>query len=182
MKKKIVLLCLGLIGCQETTVRKPIYQSKDDFLNSSVTRNKKLNNQQQFLFQQIALRDSFEFKPSPEGYWFTISESNNNNTIKPSTGDQVIFEYSIQSIENRHIYEKNELGEISYIVDKEEILPILRYAVKELSVGESGIFLVPSYLAHGYLGDGEKIGINEPLRLIINLKELKKINPSSVSK
>jgi FKBP-type peptidyl-prolyl cis-trans isomerase len=41
-------------------------------------------------------------------------------------------------------------------------------------LGEIGVFLFPSYLCYGYQGDGEKIGINQPLRFTIELLKLEK--------
>ena len=43
--------------------------------------------------------------------------------------------------------------------------------------GDVAVFLFPSYLCFGYLGDGEKIGINQPLRFTIEMLKIeKKIN------
>ena len=60
------------------------------------------------------------------------------------------------------------------VIYKEDLLPALRYAIKDLSLGDIGVFLMPSFLGYGYQGDGDKIGINQPLRLTIQLKDLKK--------
>ena len=62
---------------------------------------------------------------------------------------------------------------ITYVVDKEEIIPALRYGIKELRAEESGVFLMPSFLCYGYQGDGEKIVPNQPLIIEINLISLK---------
>jgi len=35
------------------------------------------------------------------------------------------------------------------------------------------VFLFPSYLCYGYQGDGEKIGMNQPLKFTIKLLKLK---------
>ena len=75
-----------------------------------------------------------------------------------------------------------ELGEVNYLVDKEDLLPALRYAIKELKETEIGVFLMPSFLGFGYQGDGDKIGINQPLRFTIQLNSLKKTSTRVDSK
>jgi FKBP-type peptidyl-prolyl cis-trans isomerase len=40
--------------------------------------------------------------------------------------------------------------------------------------GDVAVFLFPSYLCFGYQGDGDKIGINQPLRFTIELLKLEK--------
>ena len=72
------------------------------------------------------------------------------------------------------LYNEEELGTVSFLVDQEDVIPALREGVKYLSEGNSGIFLFPSHLCYGYQGDREKIGSNQPLRITINLLTLKK--------
>ena len=91
-------------------------------------------------------------------------------------GDKVEFIYNIFDIKGNDIYEDDNLKPISYVVDKEEIIPALRFAIKELKVGENGSFLIPSFLGYGYQGDGEKIISNQPLIMEINLISLTNIN------
>ena len=67
------------------------------------------------------------------------------------------------------LYDRETLGRVSYQVDEEDILPALREGVKLMKVGEVVVFLFPSYLCYSYQGDGEKIGINQPLRFEISL-------------
>jgi len=66
------------------------------------------------------------------------------------------------------------LGEVSFFLDQKNLIPALREGVKYLRPEEIGVFLFPSYLCYGYRGDGEKIGINQPLRFTIELLKLEK--------
>jgi len=174
MRKIIYILVLIVVGCAEQEARKPIYRSNDKGMGQSIDRNKKINKQQQLLFKKIMDKDSLlTYTSSPVGYWYAY-KNKTNNTLKPLRGDRVKFNYTIQTIEGEILYDEIELGTVDYLVDKEELLPALRYAVKDLSKGDIGVFLMPSYLGYGYQGDGEKIGINQPLRFTIQLRDLKK--------
>lgn len=178
----LIVTLLFLISCQEQEARKPLYQSSSNGMGQSIERNKKINAQQQEMFQQLMEKDSLlNFTSSPVGYWYAYQRKSNNEA-QPKRGDQVKFIYSIQKLDGTIIYDQMELGTVDYLVDKEELLPALRYAVKDLSEGDIGVFLVPSFLGYGYQGDGEKVGINQPLRFTIQLIDLKQNSTPKDSK
>ena len=65
------------------------------------------------------------------------------------------------------IYSFKELGPVEYAIDQEDLLPALREGLRLLQPEDVAVFLFPSYLCYSYQGDGQKIGINQPLRFII---------------
>ena len=176
MKKIYALLTLLLLltSCNEPEARRPIYRSDNSEIRGSIDRNKKINAAQQLLFKRVMKKDSsLVFVSTPAGYWKAVQQKA-AKAAPPKTGDFVSFNYKIQTIEGEILYDEMELGTVEYLVDKEELLPALRYAVKDLSLGEVGTFLMPSFLCYGYQGDKEKIGINQPLRLTLQLKSIKR--------
>jgi gliding motility-associated peptidyl-prolyl isomerase len=183
MRKSILVISLFLLfACAEQEARKPIYRSNDKGMGQSIDRNKKINAQQQELFKKTIEKDStLTYYASPVGYWYAY-KNKTQATVKPTRGDMVKFNYTIQTLNGNIIYDEMELGAIDYLVDKEELLPALRYAVKDLSMGDIGVFLMPSYLGYGYQGDGEKIGINQPLKFTIQLTDIKKTSNPKDSK
>lgn len=167
------LAFITLVSCQEPSPRKPTFQSNQLKIQASVERNKKINQSQQRLIAEAIKKDSLlNYQSSAYGYWFAI-EKKAPTLSKPKTGDEVVFRYKIQNLSGETLYDEMELGNVNYLVDKEDLLPALRYAVKELKETEIGVFLVPSFLGYSYQGDGEKIGINQPLRFTIQLNSLK---------
>ena len=172
--KAFLLVVLFSASCSQQEARRPIYRSDNSEIRTSINRNKKINAAQQLRFKQVMKKDSsLAFVSTPAGYWKAIQQK----AAKPSppkTGDLVSFNYKIQTLEGEILYDELELGTVDYLVDKEELLPALRYAVKDLSLGEVGTFLMPSFLCYGYQGDEEKIGINQPLRITLQLKSIKK--------
>ena len=175
MKKIIPILMISLFSCEEPVPRKPRYQSNSSTIQASVERNKKINKIQQVLIQNAIKKDSGStYVSASAGYWY--KKINLTNDQKPQPGDEVSFVYSIKTLTGEPIYDELDLGEVNYLVDKEDLLPALRYAVKDLRVNETGVFLVPSFLGYSYQGDGDKIGINQPLQFTIKLLDLKKQN------
>ena len=161
-------------ACSNQEARKPINLKQNNFLKQSAKKNKKLFSHEQKLIQKAIRTDSSSiYKKSKSGFWYTYLIKTKN--LKPKTGDKVKFNYFIQDLEKNILYNE-KLDTITYFVDKEEILPGLRKAIKILSEGEIAVFLFPSYLCYGYQGDGEKVGINQPLRFTVNLISIKKNN------
>tara|TARA_B110000263_G_scaffold240622_1_gene243984 strand:- start:1180 stop:1710 length:531 start_codon:yes stop_codon:yes gene_type:complete len=170
--KKLTLFCfiITLLSCLDIEPRKPLNKKNITFFQSSIERNKKIKKYQEILFKSIINKSSEDFFYSSYGFWYTFKVKN-QSVEKPNSGDQVIFSYQIEDVNGKIIYTESSLGTVTYRVDKEDLLPALREGVKVLKKGEIASFLFPSYLCHGYMGDGEKIGINQPLKITINLLE-----------
>ena len=179
MKKLFFFFLINIffcLGCDQTKSREPLNSHKNDFLSKSVIRNIQINKREENSFLKIIEKDSkSKYNISNKGFWFKILKSSEKN-LKPKTGDEVEFFFNIFDLNGNDIYKDDNFDPIKYVVDKEELLPALRYGIKELRTEETGIFLMPSFLCYGYQGDGEKIIPNQPLIIEINLISLKTSN------
>ena len=179
MKKLFFFFLINIffcLGCDQTESRGPLNSNKNDFLSKSVIRNIQINKREEISFLKIIEKDSkSKYNISNKGFWFKILKSSEKN-LKPKTGNEVEFFFNIFDLNGNDIYKDDNFDPIKYVVDKEELLPALRYGIKELRTEETGIFLMPSFLCYGYQGDGEKIIPNEPLIIEINLISLKTSN------
>lgn len=72
------------------------------------------------------------------------------------------------------IYKVDDIGLVEHAVDKSQLFPGLRNAVKLLRKGEKATFIFPSGQAYGYKGDNDKIGPNIPIKSSVHLLEIKK--------
>lgn len=176
MKKKFFFIIINILlvtSCIQTKSREPVNSINKSFLSKSVKRNIDIQKKEEVFFLKIIEEDSkSKYILSNKGFWFKILKSSKKK-LKAKSGDEVEFIYNILDIKGNDIYIDDNLKPIKYVVDKEEIIPALRYGIKELKVGESGLFLMPSFLSYGYQGDGEKIIPNQPLIIEINLISLK---------
>ena len=161
------------MSCVQTKSRQPISSDNNSFLSTSAYRNIDIQKKEKMIFLKIIEEDSkSKYIVSNKGFWFKILKSS-KKIMKPKSGDEVEFFYNILDIKGNDIYNDDNLKPIKYVVDKEEIIPALRHGIKELKIGESGFFLMPSFLGYGYQGDGEKIIPNQPLIIQIDLISLK---------
>jgi gliding motility-associated peptidyl-prolyl isomerase len=75
---------------------------------------------------------------------------------------------------NDTIYSKEDIGTLTYKVDKQDLFPGLRNSIKLLKENESATFLFPSSLSYGYHGDNNKIGVNVPIKSTITILNIDK--------
>ena len=160
-------------SCTRLEPRKPLNEKKTSFLDASVIRNKRQYDLEQQLFKTVMKRDTtLAYQSSQYGFWYAFKSQSATKNPLPQKGDRVLFDYEIADLNGTLLYSKEELGQITYYVDEEELLPALREGIRMMRPGEEVVFLFPSYLCFGYLGDGEKIAINQPLRFTISLLSL----------
>ena len=178
--KHHILIAFGLVlafsSCQkQAEVRTPISQSGGEYIKESAKRNQLIVTDELKAIQQYIQNDSLhKYYQSEAGFWHKYLKANIRDTITPQTGDVVNISFSIKNLHNELIYDTSETSPNVYVVDKQEIMPGLRRAIKIMRAEERIVFLFPSHLGYGFIGDKERIGSNQP---IICEVYLEKINP-----
>ena len=162
-------------ACGESEPRRPINKQKQIFLKESAKRNKSKRKIEQNLFDLVIKKDTtLRFNSSPLGFWYAFKKKGEIPAKRPIKGDRVTFKYRIEDLNQNLLYDEDQLGLVSFHVDQEDLIPALREGVKYMSERDVAVFLFPSYLCFGYQGDGEKIGINQPLRFTIEMLKIEK--------
>ncbi|HEY9221196.1 MAG TPA: gliding motility-associated peptidyl-prolyl isomerase GldI [Lutibacter sp.] len=167
------------VSCANPIPRKPVLGKTNTFLKESVILNKTMNASEENAFRALMEKDSLtEYLASTNGFWYTYNQKNPDSYL-PEVGDQLLFTYDVFDINNTLIYSAEEIGEQTYIVDKQEIVEGLRNGLKLMGDGEVVTFLFPSHKAYGYIGDSNKIEINQPLIFKVQLIKINKKNESN---
>lgn len=165
------LISLG-ISCQELPARKALNKSQEVFLKQSALRNKDRYETESKALKAAAEQDSLHpYKKGAKGYYYSLSGGKRTGINHPKKGDWVAVDYQIENLGGKVLYTFEEVETENFLVDREDVLPALREGVKHLKNGEVGVFLFPSYLCYGYQGDGDKIGVSQPLKIYIHLLE-----------
>jgi gliding motility-associated peptidyl-prolyl isomerase len=169
MKKMgLLFFLIYCCGCSQLEPREPLNKKKTQFLENSAQRNKKLLLEEERLLFQSAQNDSLlNFQKSDAGYLYAYIKKAPATIPPPKKGDKVRFQYQIEDLQKTLLYDKSSLGIVDYAIDVEELLPALREGLRIMKPNEVVVFLFPSYLCYSYQGDGDKIGINQPLRFTI---------------
>ncbi|MGB3152236.1 MAG: gliding motility-associated peptidyl-prolyl isomerase GldI, partial [Maribacter sp.] len=162
-------------GCKGPEPRRPVQRKSGSFFKESIERNRKLLQAEEQKIKGIIKNDSLKhYINSSSGSWYYYLAVNDTATYTPNINDVVVMNYDILTLDNDTIYSQEEIGNISYRVDKQELFKGLRDAVKLLKVNEKATFLFPSSLAYGYHGDNNKIGTNVPLKSTVSILKIEK--------
>lgn len=176
MKRNIVLFLLVLVlnSCKETEARRPKQHSTTNFYKELIAKNKKLNTREKRFLESLIAKDTLNsYQASSTGFWYTYIKKDTLEKPFAKTKDMVTIEYAINDINGKTLYEKQTR---TYKVDKEDFIPALQDGIKLMKQGETVTFVIPSYRAFGVTGDGNKIGINQPIKSTITLINIKQEN------
>jgi FKBP-type peptidyl-prolyl cis-trans isomerase len=101
------------------------------------------------------------------GLRYQIIQENEGTKVEP--GDSVDVEMKITLLNNEVCYETDSTDFDQFLVDRSQIESGIQEGVKYMKEGEKAIFILPSNLAHGLLGDFEKIPPMSPIVVYLDL-------------
>jgi FKBP-type peptidyl-prolyl cis-trans isomerase len=100
-------------------------------------------------------RRGIDMQMTQSGLWFMITDSGAGNLIK--TDDRILIEYNCELLDGTEVYSSVDKGPREIVIGKTNTEAGLDEGLRMLRGGSEAFFIIPSYLAHGLLGDGEKI-------------------------
>ncbi|MCK5815544.1 MAG: gliding motility-associated peptidyl-prolyl isomerase GldI [Flavobacteriaceae bacterium] len=171
----VTFILFLLISCSNPEARRPISHHTDSYLKKSIQRNKQINAFEEEAIKYYIAQDSTNiYSSSTTGYWFRYLERNEElEGVNPKFEDTIIFNYEISDLNNEVLYSYDELGEVTYKIDKENLESGLQDGLKIMREQDEIMFLFPSYKAFGILGDKEKVGMNQSLIYKVKLIKIK---------
>jgi len=181
MKNNVFKAFIGilLISCANPVPRNPVVIKSGSYMEQSVSLNKLLIESEEQTIKELVNLDSINpYSASPLGFWYTHT-SKSTAVYFPKFGDKVEYIYEILDLNNSKIYSFEEIGKQSYVIDQQEIIEGLRDGLKIMNEGDEVTFLFPSHKLYGYVGDKNKIDINQPLIYKVQLIKINKKNESN---
>jgi FKBP-type peptidyl-prolyl cis-trans isomerase len=106
-------------------------------------------------------RKQLRMEMSPTGLWFQIVNEGVGDKI--AVNDIVSFEYRCDLLDGTEIYSSEESGPKRIRIGQTDIERGLDEGLRMLRNKGEARFIIPSYLAHGLIGDGNRI----PARAIL---------------
>ncbi len=166
----IIVFFIVFISCKGIEARRPKQHVTTNFYKEVLKKNKELNKIEQKKISYLISKDTVNvYKTSSNGFWYTYIKKDTLNTVTPKLDDTVTLSFNITSLNDDVIYEQQE---VTYKVDKEDFIPGLQEGVKLMKEGESVLFIIPSYIAYGVTGDGNKIGMSTPIKSTLKLIQI----------
>jgi FKBP-type peptidyl-prolyl cis-trans isomerase len=75
--------------------------------------------------------------------------------VKP--GQWALVRYRMELLNGDTAYTSNPEGPEGFLVEEDNVESGLHEAIQQLSVGDSAIIIIPSYRAHGLIGDQDRV-------------------------
>ncbi len=178
MKIKLIYLLfflLFVIGCKESVQKtnKPLDENelKEPLMNAN-QEAVRLEDEDIDLYIK---RQQMNAIRTETGLRYQITKQGNGKLIKNK--DIVTLSFQTFSINGELLYSSDKSGEKVMEIDKNNEIQALDEMLKMLNVGAEAHMVIPSHLAYGLAGDGDKI--RQRIPIVMKIKVLKVKNSST---
>ncbi|MFP4025930.1 MAG: FKBP-type peptidyl-prolyl cis-trans isomerase [Thiohalospira sp.] len=171
----ILILIFSLIFFSCNNKKKDIDQD-DQKQNYSKESLEKIN--QMLLEKDIEViknyieRRGWDMNMTEAGLWYMIYKDGSGEKIEED--DYIKLNYSVWLIDGTLCYSSDSLGSKSFIVGKGGVEAGLEQGVLMLKKGSKARFIMPPHLAHGLIGDNNKIPARATIIYDLEIVDVKK--------
>ena len=157
---------LFFIACTSDGPEKPV--SIDHVKENLVRANQLLRQKESDAIDAKVRNLGWKMEASGTGLRFLFAEHGKGDSAL--LGCTAKINYSISLLETGDIcYSSDSTGPIGFVVGRDYVETGLHEAIQMMRVGDKAIFILPSHLAHGLLGDWDKIPPLSPVVYKIEL-------------
>ncbi|MBO7459897.1 MAG: FKBP-type peptidyl-prolyl cis-trans isomerase [Bacteroidales bacterium] len=132
-------------------------QKKDSLENL----NRYLVSQEKEAINEYILNSGVDFEKTGTGLCYRIINQGDSKLIK--TGDIIVLDYELRLLNGDLIYSTDESGKKVFVVGHGGVESGLEEAILHLHRGDEAEIIIPSHLAYGLAGDGDRIPIRSTL-------------------
>ena len=160
-KKLLIINCslfivLFLFACNgNNNTKQWTMLDEQQLREKSIEVNKDLVKRLQDTIAQYAEKNNWDMQKTGSGLWYAITRSGNSDTIQRN--DLVQIAYTVSLLNGTLCYSSDSLGLKNIKVGQGGVESGIEEALRMLTLGDSARLLVPPHLAHGLLGDQNKI-------------------------
>ena len=153
----ILLVALGISSCSDghkKTTKKTNIQSKE-FQDKLIEANKMYVKRESDEIDQYVAYHGWHMITTGTGLRYMITKKGTGEAAVPEK--QAKVNYKISLLDGTLCYSSDLTGPKIFVVGKDNVESGLHEGIQLLHVGDKAIFILPSHLAHGLLGDENKI-------------------------
>ena len=89
-------------------------------------------------------------------------------------GDIVTMNYTVSLMDGTECYSSKESGPKEFMVGQDDLESGIHKGVQLIKTGDHCLFMIPSHMAHGLLGDYKKIPPQSPIVYDVEIRSVKK--------
>ncbi len=153
----LCVLTLHFVSCDNIGSKNDQSQSidKKDLQETLIDANMKFLAQESDAIDDYITNNNLDVIKTGTGLRYQIFRSGDGDLIQK--GDLITIDYKIESLKGDLIYSSANDGLKSFVVGKGGVESGLEEAVLKMKKNSEAILILPSHLAHGYVGDGNRI-------------------------
>ena len=107
------------------------------------------------IIQNYIERKELSMKESSTGLWYHIKKEGSGELIRDN--NKVTIAYKCTLLDGTKCYSSDVMGPKEIVPGKTDIEQGLYEGLRMLKPGAEAVFIIPPFLAHGLIGDGNKI-------------------------
>lgn len=151
-----MIIALLFFSCDNVKNKKESQHIDDKQLELSLEEmNRKMLQYESELIDNYIEKNNLKVIKTGTGLRYQIFNEGDGNLIKK--GDVVTLEYELSLLSGELLYSSENDGNKVFLVSRGGVETGLEEAVLKLKNNSEAILILPSHLAHGLLGDGNKI-------------------------
>ena len=158
------------LSCNNSTTTGVIQNSstKTEETDPFVLGNKKIVELENEEIDLIIKHYQWKMTQTNTGLRYEITKKGVGKNIEK--GETVFLEYSMMLLNGEKVYNSKEEGVKKFVVEKSEEIAALHEAVQLMNKGAEARLIIPSHLAYGVSGDGNKIMPYQTLIMKVKIK------------
>lgn len=170
MRSAIILGILAAMGCGDRDGRVPSTQRQQPTQESLIEENKEALRLEEKDIKRYVDRSGLPFQTTARGVRFVILRDSPGATAGP---DQwATLNYRLELLSGDTAYATEPGKPETFKVEMDDVESGLHEGVQLLSPGDSAILIIPSYRAHGLIGDQDRIPMRSSLVYRVGLVKL----------
>jgi FKBP-type peptidyl-prolyl cis-trans isomerase FkpA len=165
----ILFLVVSLISCREKHIS--IVPGSKPGKNEMADINKYLVQKDRERIRNYIERKNLNMIESPTGLWYQIIKTGEGNTF--AENDKIVLNYECSLLDGTKCYSSTDLGPKDVILGRSNIEPGLNEGLRLLKPGAEAIFIIPPFLAYGFVGDRKMIPSRAVIVYNVNILQAK---------
>lgn len=169
----VLLFGIFLFGCgQEAEKEQEMSSSERRALQDSLLKeNRRLARKEDRAIEDYIDRYGWDMERSGTGLRYMIEEEGNGK--KARKGLLAKVDHRVELLTGELVYSSDSTGPKSFLIGKDDEVTGLHEGIQYMREGGEAVFIIPAHLAHGLLGDLERIPMHSALVYHIELLDLR---------
>ncbi|MGQ1946596.1 FKBP-type peptidyl-prolyl cis-trans isomerase [Geofilum sp. OHC36d9] len=162
IKVLIIAFFSGFTSCSNSQSKRGNKKHAPLTLDETIEMNRRMVDNEQNEIARYVKENNLNLKASETGLWYHIDEAGSGSLIQ--AGKVVTLAYKVSLLDGTICYSSDSTGYKTFLVGQGGVESGLEEGVLLLKKGSHATFIMPPHLAHGLIGDSEKI----PARAILH--------------